>query len=87
MNYKDRFRSILCRIYSKDNAENKNRAVLNPDKADNEIWKICMKFWGINKEFDPQHPEKYNVCDNLNELQSQLDLDKLEALLNTNGWK
>lgn len=86
MDYKNRFRGILCRIYSQENEENHRRAVLHPNTTDSEIWRICRRFWGVNDQFDPQHPENYDVCDTLNELQAQLDLDRLEELLNKNGW-
>lgn len=86
MDYKNRFREILSRIYSQDNAENNRRAVLHPNSSDDEIWKICRRFWGINNQFDPQHPENYNVCENLDESFAQRELDRLEELLNKNDW-
>lgn len=61
--------------------------MLNPTDKDNEILKICKVFWRVNDQVAPQYLEKYDVCDFLNVSQSKRDLDRLEELLNKNGWK
>ena len=86
MDYKERFRNILKRLYSDSNRERYNAICTLPsDNADEKrVWDICKEFWGKNEA--PLDIENYDVKD-LDAAYAKRLLDELEELLYKLGWE